>query len=75
MVEDEAEFDASVKLVLGAFRRNHGAICDGERIPVSKRMRETKEKTYDYYGASEVIDEIDGYLFNKPMPLMGSART
>jgi type I restriction enzyme, S subunit len=44
---------------------------DGERIPVSKEEREAKEKIYDYYGASGVIDKIDGYLFDKPLLLIG----
>lgn len=44
---------------------------DGERVPVSKEERETKAKTYDYYGASGVIDKIDGYLFDKPLLLIG----
>jgi type I restriction enzyme S subunit len=44
---------------------------DGERIPVSKEERETKAKVYDYYGASGVIDKIDGYLFDKPLLLIG----
>ncbi len=44
---------------------------DGERIPVSKEERATKAKTYDYYGASGVIDKIDNYLFEKPLLLIG----
>jgi type I restriction enzyme S subunit len=44
---------------------------DGDRIPVSKEERATKAKTYDYYGASGVIDKIDGYLFDKPLLLIG----
>jgi type I restriction enzyme S subunit len=28
-------------------------------------------KTYDYYGASGVIDKIDRYLFEKPLLLIG----
>lgn len=44
---------------------------DGERIPVSKEERSTKAKTYDYYGASGVIDKIDAYLFDKPLLLIG----
>jgi type I restriction enzyme, S subunit len=44
---------------------------DGERIPVSKEERATKAKTYDYYGASGVIDKIDDYLFDKPLLLIG----
>ncbi|MEN1451369.1 hypothetical protein AAIH05_37595, partial [Pseudomonas aeruginosa] len=47
-------------------------ICrDGERIPVSQAEREGRAKTYDYYGASGVIDKIDGYLFDKPILLVG----
>ena len=44
---------------------------DGERIPVSKDERSRREKIYDYYGASGVIDRIDGYLFDKPLLLIG----
>ena len=44
---------------------------DGERVPVSKAERENRAKTYDYYGASGVIDKIDGYLFDKPLLLIG----
>ncbi|MFA3918489.1 restriction endonuclease subunit S [Ruegeria hyattellae] len=44
---------------------------DSERVPVSKADREKREKTYDYYGASGVIDRIDDYLFEKPLLLIG----
>ena len=44
---------------------------DGERIPLSKEVRETRKGKYDYYGASGVIDHIDGYLFDKPLLLIG----
>jgi type I restriction enzyme, S subunit len=44
---------------------------DGERIPVSKDERSRRAKLYDYYGASGVIDKIDGYLFDKPLLLIG----
>lgn len=44
---------------------------DGERVPVSKEERKTRNKIYDYYGASGVIDKIDGYLFDKPLLLIG----
>jgi type I restriction enzyme S subunit len=47
-------------------------VCrDGERVPVSKEERSTRAKTYDYYGVSGVIDQIDGYLFDKPLLLIG----
>jgi type I restriction enzyme S subunit len=44
---------------------------DGERIPVSKEERTGRAKTYDDYGASGIIDKIDGYLFDKPLLLIG----
>jgi type I restriction enzyme S subunit len=47
-------------------------ICrDGERIPVARSERENREKLYDYYGASGVIDQIDNYLFDKSLLLIG----
>jgi type I restriction enzyme S subunit len=44
---------------------------DGERIPVSREDRASRSKIYDYYGASGIIDKIDGYLFDKPLLLIG----
>jgi type I restriction enzyme S subunit len=44
---------------------------DGERVPVSQEERNGRAKTYDYYGASGVIDKIDDYLFDKPLLLIG----
>ncbi|HZS47603.1 MAG TPA: restriction endonuclease subunit S [Blastocatellia bacterium] len=44
---------------------------DGERIPVSKDERNLRDKIYDYYGASGVIDKIDKYIFDKPLLLIG----
>ncbi|MDE3032703.1 MAG: restriction endonuclease subunit S, partial [Acidobacteriota bacterium] len=44
---------------------------DSERIPLSREVRSGRGGPYDYYGASGVIDNIDGYLFGKPMLLIG----
>ena len=44
---------------------------DGERIPVSSSDRDNLAKIYDYYGASGVIDKIDGFLFEKTLLLIG----
>jgi len=44
---------------------------DGERVPVSREERNRRGKVHDYYGASGVIDKIDGYLFDKPLLLIG----
>ena len=44
---------------------------DAERIPLSVDERKGRQGKYDYYGASGVIDKIDGYLFDKPLLLIG----
>ena len=44
---------------------------DGERVPLSKEIRENRRGPFDYYGASGVIDKIDDYLFDKPLLLIG----
>jgi len=44
---------------------------DFERIPLSVSDRKNRQGTYDYYGASGVIDQIDDYLFDKPLLLLG----
>lgn len=70
MAADEGDFELPLNwtwIRFGEIMVNR----DGERIPISKEERETKAKTYDYYGASGVIDKIDGYLFDKPLLLIG----
>ena len=70
MADDEIEFELPPNwswVRFGEIMINR----DGERIPVNKEERESKAKTYDYYGASGVIDRIDGYLFDKPLLLIG----
>jgi type I restriction enzyme, S subunit len=70
MADDEAEFEIPPSWCWVRF----GEIMinrDGERIPVSREERASKTKTYDYYGASGVIDKIDGFLFDKPLLLIG----
>lgn len=44
---------------------------DADRIPVSKAERAKRDKIYDYYGASGIIDKIDDYLFNEDLLLIG----
>jgi type I restriction enzyme S subunit len=44
---------------------------DGERIPIEKAERATRQGNYDYYGASGVIDTIDNFLFDKSLLLIG----
>ncbi|MBW4540327.1 MAG: restriction endonuclease subunit S [Myxacorys chilensis ATA2-1-KO14] len=38
--------------------------CDGQRIPVSSKERESRQGQFPYYGASGIIDYVDNYLFN-----------
>jgi len=45
--------------------------CDGDRIPISQSEREKREKIYDYYGASGVIDKIDSYTHDGKFLLIG----
>ena len=42
-----------------------------ERIPLSVAERSKLEKTFDYYGASGIIDKVDKYLFDKTLLLIG----
>ena len=45
---------------------------DFKRIPLSGQERERmKNPTYDYYGASGVIDKVDNYLFDGTYILIG----
>lgn len=44
---------------------------DAERIPLSSDIRSVRQGKYDYYGASGIIDKIDGFLFDKPLLLIG----
>jgi type I restriction enzyme S subunit len=45
---------------LGEITVNH----DGRRVPVKSSDREKRKGPYPYYGASGVIDSIDGHLFD-----------
>lgn len=44
---------------------------DGRRIPLSAEDRSYRQGSYDYYGASGVIDHIDDYIFDEPLVLIG----
>lgn len=45
--------------------------CDGARKPISQSERQNKDKIYDYYGASGVIDKIDGFTHDGKFLLIG----
>jgi type I restriction enzyme M protein len=44
-------------------------ILDSRRRPITKRDR--KPGPYPYYGATGVLDHVDGYLFDEPLVLVG----
>lgn len=44
---------------------------DGERKPISQSERNRRQKIYDYYGASGVIDKIDGFTHKGELLLIG----
>ncbi len=52
---------------LGKYVENH----DGRRIPISKKERESRSGSFPYYGASGVIDTIDGFTHDGEFLLIG----
>lgn len=44
---------------------------DGQRRPISAENRVITHGSYNYYGASGVIDKIDEYIFDEPLILIG----
>jgi len=44
---------------------------DGKRIPLSKQVRAKRKGQYRYYGATEIVDYIDSYLFDGRYLLIG----
>lgn len=44
---------------------------DGRRRPISAENRVITHGSYDYYGASGIIDKIDEYIFDEPLILIG----
>jgi type I restriction enzyme S subunit len=39
-------------------------IFDSIRVPLNSRQRAERQGKYPYYGASGIIDSVDGYLFD-----------
>ena len=52
---------------LGQYVENH----DGRRVPISRSERESRQGAYPYYGASGVIDTIDGFTHDGEFVLIG----
>lgn len=40
-----------------------GEILNSKRVPLNSRERENKKGIFPYYGASGIVDYIDGYIF------------
>lgn len=40
------------------------------RVPISGEERASMAKEYPYYGASGIIDHVDGYIFDEPLILV-----
>jgi type I restriction enzyme S subunit len=51
----------------GDFVENH----DGRRIPIESKEREKRKGAYPYYGASGIIDSIDGFTHDGSFLLIG----
>jgi len=45
-------------------------VLDGRRIPISSEERSTKPGPYPYYGASGIIDHVEGYIFDEDLVLV-----
>jgi type I restriction enzyme S subunit len=51
----------------GTYVENH----DGKRVPIASKLREARRGKYPYYGASGVIDTIDGFTHDGEFLLIG----
>ncbi len=48
---------------------------DKDRKPLSSRERNSLSKVYPYYGATEIVDYVDNYIFNGDYILLGEDGT
>ena len=75
----EQRFRDRVRQLMGELFDQHGSVplkrlvqcLDGRRVPVSLTERARRTGPYPYYGASGVVDTIDGYLFDEELVLLG----
>lgn len=44
---------------------------DGKRIPLSRVVRSSRKGKYRYFGATEIVDYIDDYIFDGKFLLLG----
>ena len=45
-------------------------ILDARRVPLNSNERRSRKGPYPYWGANDVVDFIDDYLFDEPLVLM-----
>ena len=69
-IDDEIPFDIPDNWTWSRFL-NITINRDAERIPLSSEERSHLVKTYDYYGASGVIDKVDRFIFDERLLLIG----
>ena len=50
-------------------------IHDSRRVPLSRREREKRKGSFRYYGATGIIDYVNGFLFDGPFVLVGEDGT
>lgn len=66
-------------LAMDAAARSFGTIplrrvvrcLDGRRVPLNSEERAGRQGPYPYFGASGVVDHLDGYLFDEVIVLLG----
>ncbi len=46
-------------------------ILDGKRIPINSRERQQRQGDIPYYGATGQVGQIDNYIFNEELVLLG----
>jgi len=70
IIEDEIPFDIPEHWAWCRFGEM-SINCDGARKPISQTERQHKDKIYNYYGASGIIDKIDGFTHHGKFLLIG----
>lgn len=75
----EERWRSAVKTTMAALMTERGSIqlrhlvscLDGRRVPLSAVERAGRQGDYPYYGASGIVDRIDGWLFDEVLILLG----
>ena len=63
---------ARLAAIHGTIQLRHLIRClDGRRVPLSAEERAGWHGCFPYYGASAIVDWVDGWLFDEPLVLLG----